>query len=250
MAGPTRLKERLDLLLVEKGIVEDLHTANRLIMAGRVVVGDQRVDKPGQRVSREAPIRLKDDGSKFVSRGGDKLFSALKDLGLQDIMQDAHVLDVGASTGGFTDCCLQSGAKRVIALDVGVGQLAWELRSDARVTSLERTDLREFDPGLYPPIDVVVADVSFNSLARLAPAFRRAAPVPGTPFILLVKPQFELGREDVPQGGIVLDQGLRQKALDIVREAMTAVGLDVIASVDSRVSGRRGNQEIFLFAKG
>lgn len=235
---------------MEKGLAEDTQTASRLIMAGRVVVGDQRVDKPGQLVNRDLSLRVKDDGSKFVSRGGDKLASALADLGVEEEMRGASVLDVGASTGGFTDCCLKAGASSVIALDVGVSQLAWELRSDARVTSLERTDLRDFDPSMFPPVDIVVADVSFNSLARLAPFFRRAAPQPGTKFILLVKPQFELSRDEVPPGGIVLDPVLRQKALNSVSEAMTAVGLKMQASVDSRVSGRRGNQEIFLYAKG
>jgi len=219
-------------------------------MAGKVVVADQRVDKVGQLVDREAPIRIKDDGSRYVSRGGDKLASALEQLGLWSMLKGAAVLDVGASTGGFTDCCLQAGARSVIALDVGTGQLAWELRSDPRVISLEKTDLRDFDPSAYPPIDLVVADVSFNSLARLASGFRSAAPRPGTIFLLLVKPQFELEREDVPLGGIVVDPASRQRALDKVIDALIHEGLIVISTVESGVSGRKGNQEIFIYAKG
>lgn len=243
-------KVRLDVLLVERGLASDALSAGRLIMAGKVVVAEQRLDKVGQLVDREAPIRIKDDGSRYVSRGGDKLASALEQLGLWSVMKDAFVLDVGASTGGFTDCCLQAGARSVIALDVGTGQLAWNLRSDPRVISLEKTDLREFDPSAYPPVDVVVADVSFNSLARLAAGFRRAAPRPGTLFLLLVKPQFELKRGDVPLGGVVVEPASRQRALDRVTDALIQEGLVVIATVESGVSGRKGNQEIFIYAKG
>jgi 23S rRNA (cytidine1920-2'-O)/16S rRNA (cytidine1409-2'-O)-methyltransferase len=243
-------KTRLDMLLVEKGLADDPASAARLVMAGRVVVGDQRVDKPGHLVDRESPIRVKADGSKYVSRGGDKLASALEQLGLWSFIEEASVLDVGASTGGFTDCCLQAGARSVIALDVGTGQLAWELRSDPRVISLEKTDLRDFNPSAFHPIDIVVADVSFNSLARLAPEFRRAAPRQETIFLLLVKPQFELGREDVPSGGIITDPSMRQKALERVKEALMREGLQVISTVESGVSGRKGNQEIFVYAKG
>lgn len=243
-------KTRLDKLLVEKGLADDPASAARLIMAGKVVVGDQRVDKPGFLVDRELPIRVKGDGSRYVSRGGDKLASALEQLGLWSFLTGANVLDVGASTGGFTDCCLQAGAKSVIALDVGTGQLAWELRSDSRVISLEKTDLRDFDPSTFHPIDFVVADVSFNSLARLAPEFRRVAPRPETMFLLLVKPQFELGREEVPLGGIITDPLMRQKALEQVKEALVREGLQVISTVESGISGRKGNQEIFVFAKG
>jgi len=195
-------------------------------------------------------LNASDDDGSAASAPLQSTPAALEQLNLWPIVRDALVLDVGASTGGFTDCCLQAGARSVIALDVGTGQLAWELRSDPRVISLEKTDIRNFDPSVYPPINLVVADVSFNSLARLATDFRRAAPQSGTLFLLLVKPQFELGREQVPPGGIVADPALRQRALDVVVNALIHVGFKVQATVESGVSGRKGNQEIFIYARG
>lgn len=242
--APARI--RLDELLMARGLADDPVHAKALIMAGKVVVEDQRVDKPGVKVSADAVLRVKED-SRFVSRGGDKLWSALADLGLAATIKDKVVLDVGASTGGFTHCCLELGAKHVIALDVGVGHLAWELRQDARVTVLEKTDVRMFDRDAYPPVDLVVADVSFNSLARLAPALRRAAPRPEARFLVLIKPQFELPRSEVPVGGVVADPAARERALASVRSAFAAVGLLGGQAVDSRVSGRAGNLEIFYF---
>jgi len=199
-------------------------------------------------VRRDVPLRVK-DSSRFVSRAGEKLAHALADLGLADVVKGAVVLDVGASTGGFTQCCLELGAKMVIAVDVGSNQLAWELRQDARVRVLEQTDIRAFDPAAYPPVDFVVADISFNSLARLAPALRQAAPRPNTRFLVLVKPQFELPRAQVPGGGVVVDEALREEAVRRVAAAFIAAGLGPGRTVDSRVPGRAGNREIFFYAQ-
>ncbi len=240
-------KARLDQLLLERGLAESLETARALIMAGSVVAGDQRVDKPGTLVARDVPLRLKDQGGRFASRGGDKLFAALEDLGLLEALKGANVLDVGASTGGFTDCCLQLGARHVIALDVGTGQLAWELRKDERVTVLEETDIRDFSRAAHPPVDWVVADISFNSLARLAEPLVAAAP--GAAFLLLVKPQFELARRQIPDGGVVLDPALRDLAVKQVEAAFAAVGLKGGATVESKLAGRAGNREIFFYIR-
>jgi 23S rRNA (cytidine1920-2'-O)/16S rRNA (cytidine1409-2'-O)-methyltransferase len=243
--GGKARKRRVDEILVERGLAETVERARALVLAGKVVAGDQRVDKPSQLVAPDTPVRVKDE-SRFVSRGGDKLHAALEDFGLLAAVRGKTVLDVGASTGGFTDCCLHLGAAHVIALDVGTAQLAWELRQDARVTVLEKTDVRDFDPGAHPPVAFVVADVSFNSLARLAPALRAAAPGAGVTFVLLVKPQFELPRAAIPDGGVVVDEAMRQAAAAAVVEALAAAGLSGARTVDARVAGRAGNREIFL----
>lgn len=239
-----RRRKRVDQLLVERGLADSLDLARALVLAGKVVAGDQRVDKPSVLISADVAIRVKGE-SRFVSRGGEKLRAALEDLGLLDALHGKTVLDVGASTGGFTDCCLDLGADRVIALDVGTGQLAWELRQNPKVSVLERTDIRDFDPAAYPPIDVVVVDISFNSLARLAPALRAAAPGKGVLFLVLVKPQFELPRGMIPSGGVVTDDDARRQALAAVKAAFAALDLPSGQALDARVSGRAGNREIF-----
>ena len=241
-------KKRLDLMLVERGLADTLTSAQALVMAGKVLVNDQRVDKSGSLVHADDTLRVK-EASKFVSRGGDKLAAALVDLHLSESLLGLVVLDVGASTGGFTHCCLERGAKQVIALDVGSNQLAWELRTDPRVTVLEQTNIRDFVPAEHPPVQFVVADISFNSLARLAPALKEAAPGLGVHFLLLVKPQFELARELIPDGGVVLDPGLRAAAAEQVAAAFAAVGLTGGVTIDCRLAGRAGNQELFFYAK-
>lgn len=212
-------------------------------MAGEVVVDDQRIDKPSTMITEDATLRLKDEGA-YVSRGGDKLFAAIEDLDLREEFKGKTVLDVGASTGGFTDCCLKLGASRVVAVDVGTNQLAWALRTDPRVLSVEQTDIRVYTPPHDIQFDWVVADVSFNSLARLAPAIVKIAPK--ARLLLLIKPQFELPRERVPDGGIVSDEQDRQDALQIAIDALTACGKKVKSQIDARVAGRSGNRELFL----
>ncbi|MBM4251438.1 MAG: TlyA family RNA methyltransferase [Deltaproteobacteria bacterium] len=248
MQDDRRAKNRLDLTLVARGLADTIEASRALIMAGKVLVNDQRRDKAGDLVAADATVRVK-EASRFVSRGGEKLAAALADLQLTEVIRGLTVLDIGASTGGFTDCCLQHGAQHVVALDVGSNQLAWELRTNPRVTVLEQTDVRQFVPAEQPAIQFVVADVSFNSLARLAPAVVAAAPGGGVHFLLLVKPQFELARDLVPDGGIVNDPSLRQLAATQVSQAFAAVGLSQCKVIDCRLPGRAGNQELFFYGK-
>ncbi len=242
-------KARLDDLAVAQGLAASRTEAQALIMAGKVVAGDQRADKPGQLFPADTIVRFKGTVGRYVSRGGDKLALALEDLGVAGVLPGAVVLDIGASTGGFTDCCLQHGARHVVALDVGSNQLAWSLRGDPRVTVLEQTDVRDFVPDQHPPIDVVVADVSFNGLARLAVAIRAAAPRQGVHFLVLIKPQFELPREAVPSGGVVDDPALRAHAVELAAAAFADVGLPAGRVVPSQVHGRSGNQELFYYVQ-
>ena len=180
-------KYRLDERLFALGLVADLSEARALIMAGQVLVDEQRQDKPGQFVSNGQNLRLKDQ-KRFVSRGGDKLWGAVQGLKLSKIFDKAVVLDCGASTGGFSDCALQLGAEKVYALDVGYNQLDWRLRTDSRVVPMERCDIRQVNKIIDEKISIALADISFNSLDRLLPALRAAVPAVGVHFILLVKP--------------------------------------------------------------
>lgn len=243
----TRRKERVDKLLVEHGLAETRTRAQAMVLAGIVVVGDSRVDKPGTLVDVELPIRLKGEQLKYVSRGGLKLEGALDDFGID--VQGLVGLDVGASTGGFTDCLLQRGAARVIALDVGYGQLHPKLRGDPRVTVGERINARSLTRAEVPEdVDVIVIDVSFISLRLVLPAalgFLR----PGGALVALVKPQFEVGRDDVGKGGVVRDPLKRQAAIDGIRDFVSAQGLEVKGIVDSQVPGPAGNLEALLYAR-
>src|SRR5690348_1676014 len=208
MVSPSKL--RLDKLLVERGLCESRARAQALILAGDVVVGDHAVDKPGTLVDAGASVRLKGDANPYVSRGGLKLRAALDHFAISPT--DTVCMDVGASTGGFTDCLLQAGATRVYAIDVGYGQLAWKLAHDARVVVLDRQNIRDLAPTQIPErIDLAVADCSFISLTKVLPhlpAFLRMR----ADVIALVKPQFEVGRELVGKGGIVRDDALREAA--------------------------------------
>jgi 23S rRNA (cytidine1920-2'-O)/16S rRNA (cytidine1409-2'-O)-methyltransferase len=238
---------RADLLLVRRNLAPDVKMALAMIMAGQVRSGELPVTAPSQLIPEDGELSVT-PLRRFVSRGGDKLQHALEDLKLLDSLAGKVVLDVGAATGGFTHCCLERGARLVIALDVGTGLLDWSLRNDPRVTNLEGTHIKDFDRKKYPPIEWVVADISFNSLQRLAPLLRRAAPDPGTSFLLLVKPQFELRAEDVPHGGIVTSDAMREKAVQSARTALEAVGLCDGIAIDSHVAGRHGNREVFFYA--
>lgn len=204
---------------------------------------DVPVDKAGHRVREDAVVRLRGAPRRFVSRGGEKLAGALVDL---DVDPAGRVcLDVGASTGGFTDCLLQAGARRVVALDVGQGQLHERLRQDARVLVHERTNARALAAEHVPePVDLVVADVAFISLRLLLPAF--AAVAPRAELLLLVKPQFEVGRERVGKGGVVRDDADRAAAVDAVVTAAEALGYRLVGRADSRLAGPKGNREVFV----
>lgn len=238
-------KHRLDEELVRRGIADSKKTAQAWIMAGDVIVDDQRVDKPSTMISEDAVVRLKDEGL-YVSRGGDKLYAAIEDLNLKDAFHGKIILDAGASTGGFTDCCLQLGAERVIAVDVGTNQLAWKLRTDPRVLSVEQTDIRTYEAPAGVLFDWVVADISFNSLSRLVESIVKIAPK--ARLLLLIKPQFELPRDRIPSGGVVVDEEDRKEALQLAVTALEHAGRRIVAQVDARVAGRSGNREIFILA--
>jgi 23S rRNA (cytidine1920-2'-O)/16S rRNA (cytidine1409-2'-O)-methyltransferase len=237
-------RERLDERVLREGLAESRTEARALILAGKVLVGDQRVDKAGAQVQGDEVVRLKGGVRRFVSRGGEKLAAALDDLGLDPAGRDC--LDVGASTGGFTDCLLQRGAAHVTALDVGHSQLHSRLRLDPRVESRERVNARHLDPGAFDrDFGLYVVDVSFISLALVLPAIVACAP--RADGLLLVKPQFEVGRERVGKGGVVREDALRTEAADTVAAAAVELGWRECQRVDSRVPGPRGNREIFLW---
>lgn len=239
---------RLDVKIVGLGLAKDLREAQALIMAGDVTVGEQKQDKPGTLVKPDEAVRVR-ARSRFVSRGGDKLLGAIEDLGLEAHFHEAIVLDCGASTGGFTDCALHFGAGKVYAIEMGFNQLDWKLKTDERVVSMESTDIRTLKEPLDPGIRIVLADLSFNSLDRTVKAMRKAVPAADVFFLLLVKPQFELEVKLVPEGGVVQDPRLRDEALAKARAAMEREGIELLSAVDSRVKGREGNQEIFVWGR-
>lgn len=239
-------KTRLDVLLVERGLAESRTRAQALILAGKVIVGDHRRDKPGEKVPTDAPITVKgDDG--WASRGAYKLLGALEAFPwLEERVQGADCLDIGASTGGFTDVLLRHGAARVIALDVGYGQLHWKLQSDARVTVVDRTNIRTLAPGALPfSPTIATCDASFISLRLFLDVVLREL-APGGIFVALVKPQFEVGRDKVGKGGVVRDDALRREALDGVRELALELGFLERGAVDSPIAGPAGNRELLL----
>lgn len=237
-------KERLDILVVDRGLAESRAKAHALILAGQVVVNDQRVDKPGTRVPVEAELRLKGEVLPYVSRGGLKLKGAIDAFKVD--VKGAVAADIGASTGGFTDCLLQEGAVRVHAIDVGYGQLHEKLRSDARVISRERVNARYLtDEDLPGPVDVVVIDVSFISLRHVLPSVLPKLRVGGT-LIALVKPQFEVGKDAVGKGGVVKDPVARQASIDGMRDFVEREGFETRGIVDSPVPGPAGNVEALL----
>jgi 23S rRNA (cytidine1920-2'-O)/16S rRNA (cytidine1409-2'-O)-methyltransferase len=241
-------RERLDQTLVNMGIARDLKEAGSIIMAGKVIVDDHRVDKPGTVVSTKSEVRVR-QLNKYASRGGEKLEGAIKDFNATLLFKDKNVIDVGSSTGGFTDYCLQAGAKCVIAVEVGTNQLAWELKNDPRVVVREKTDIRDFVLGDAPAPDIVVADVSFIALETLAEPIVKAAGPYAVDFFLMVKPQFELDVSEVPKGGVVTDDTARIKARDGVTAAFKKLGLEFVDAADSRVSGATGNKELFVWLK-
>lgn len=244
-------KERLDKLLVERGISESRQKAQALIMTGGVLVNDTPVDKAGTRVLIDAEIRLKNAPMRYVSRGGLKLEAALE--AFAPTLQDKVALDLGASTGGFTDCMLQHGCRKVFAVDVGYGQLHPKLRQDPRVVCMERTNARhltlemlDLAPG--EEIDLITADLSFISLHLIFEAISRILPKGGE-MLALVKPQFEAGREHVPKGGVIRDHDLRKKCADRVAEVGATFGIIEQARADCPVHGPKGNIEILMHLK-
>jgi 23S rRNA (cytidine1920-2'-O)/16S rRNA (cytidine1409-2'-O)-methyltransferase len=239
-------KKRLDVLLVERGLADSSQKAQAMILAGEVHVDGARAEKAGTRFAEESRIEVSSRSEKYASRGGMKLEGALADFSIETAGRVC--LDVGASTGGFTDCLLQQGAARLYAVDVNVDQLAWKLRKDERVIRVERNarELRRED--IPEQVDLVVVDVSFISAGKvLRPAARVAKA--GAELLILVKPQFELPRELVGAGGIVTESAMHEKAVAQVREAAIAAGLEVLGVHASRLAGAEGNQEYFLHAR-
>jgi 23S rRNA (cytidine1920-2'-O)/16S rRNA (cytidine1409-2'-O)-methyltransferase len=247
------LKVRLDKLLLERGVTTSRERAQALILAGKVLVNGQKVEKAGAGVEGSADIRLLGEDLKYVSRGGLKLEAALKHWQLD--VRGKACLDVGTSTGGFTDCLLQHGAARVIAVDTGHGQIDFRLRQDARVRLLEKTNARYLiAERVGEAVDLVVIDVSFISATLVLPAVIAAAfsqPVErrGRQIVVLVKPQFEAGRERVGKGGIVRDPVVQKAAVDKVRQALLVLGCTHTDVIDSPILGGEGNREFLLYGR-
>jgi 23S rRNA (cytidine1920-2'-O)/16S rRNA (cytidine1409-2'-O)-methyltransferase len=242
-AKPTRT--RLDIALVERGLTASQKEAQAMILAGEVKVDGATAQKAGVQVARGAKIEFTRQ-QKYVSRGGLKLEGALADFSVNPA--GGICLDIGSSTGGFTDCLLQHGAAKVFAVDVNLAQLAWKLQHDARVIKIQR-NARELSVSDVPElVSLVVVDVSFISVCKiLPPAVACAAPFAG--FLILIKPQFELRRQDVPAGGVVADPRLHQKAIAAVERCAISAGLLIQQTMPSRVTGAEGNQEFFLHAR-
>ena len=242
------VKKRLDVLLVERGLAESRQRAQAVIMSGQVYVREQKVDKAGTQVEENAPIEVRGQALAYVSRGGLKLEKALKTFsGIR--LKGVHAIDAGASTGGFTDCMLQNGAVKVYAVDVGYGQLAWSLRTDARVVNMERTNIRYVTPeDLAEPIEFFSVDVSFISLHHIFPVAQRIT-TPDAMGVCLVKPQFEAGREKVGKNGVVRDPAVHREVLHNAMSYAAENGFVVRGLDYSPVKGPEGNIEYLMFVQ-
>lgn len=240
------LKKRLDTALVERGLAETRTKARALIMAGCVYVDGVKTDKAGALVREGSGVEVRDTSLKYVSRGGLKLEAALKEFGIDPAGQVA--VDIGASTGGFTDCLLKSGAAKVYAIDVGYGQLDWKLRQDPRVLVREKLNARYIKPeDTGEPADIVVIDVSFISLTLIIPP-ALALLKPGGVLIALIKPQFEVGKGEVGKGGIVRDEARHREVVDKISEFVKSLGVGVLGVVPSPIEGAEGNKEFLIAA--
>ncbi len=242
MAKPPR--RRVDALMIERGLARDVDQALRLVLAGKVHTDNRRLEKPGELIRADESIHVRQPRTPFVGRGGEKLEGALAIFALDPTGRVCA--DLGASTGGFTDCLLQHGALHVTAIDVGRAQLHERLRQDPRVTCREQTDVRNLVPGNLPAdVSLIVGDLSFIALRRCIPAIANVAPV-DCDVVLLIKPQFELPRDAVPEGGIVDDPTLHRQAILLVLEAGSSAGLAPLGVKPSPVKGTEGNQEYFV----
>jgi 23S rRNA (cytidine1920-2'-O)/16S rRNA (cytidine1409-2'-O)-methyltransferase len=240
MAG----KKRLDQLLVTKGLVESRQRAQALILAGRVLVNSAPIQKPASQVAEDSALVIQGEPLPYVSRGGLKLEGALKEYGLS--VAQMVCMDVGASTGGFTDCLLQNGARHVYAVDVGYGQLAWKLRRDPRVSIIERTNIRYLSSSAIPEsVDLIVIDTSFISLKIVVPAAIKFLKTDGR-ILALIKPQFEVGRGKVGKGGIVREVSQQTAVIDGLIQFFKELGLDCAPPVASPILGSKGNQEYLV----
>ncbi len=237
-------KDRIDKILVEKGLVPSRERARALILAGSVLVGDTVVDKAGTKIPVDSDVRLRGEDIPYVSRGGLKLERALDVFPVP--VRDRVAIDVGASTGGFTDCLLQRGAKQVYAVDVGYGQLAWSLRSDPRVVNLERTNIRNLTSDIFDlEPDLAVIDASFISLEKVLPPTLALLARPAD-IIALIKPQFEVGRGEVGKGGVVRDHEQHKLVKEKIQAFSQAIGCTVIGVDESPITGPKGNREFLL----
>lgn len=238
-------KQRLDLAVVNRGLAATRQRARALIMSGKVLVNRKSIDKPGVAVADQDEILVKGDDNPFASRGGLKLEAALR--AFEVVVAGKVCLDVGASTGGFTDCLLQHGACKVFAVDVGYGQLAWKLRQNPRVFVIERTNIRHLPfETVGEPVDLVTIDVSFISLRIVVPAVLRFMKT-NAAVLALIKPQFEVGKGQVGKGGVVRDLRLHQQVLDDLTAFFDRMPFSVSGVIDSPISGPKGNKEFFIF---
>jgi len=240
-------KDRVDVVLVERGIVPSRERARALIMAGKVIVEGKTMTKSGIQINVDAQVHLQEGGSPYVSRGGEKIEGALKIFGIDP--KGMIVMDVGASTGGFTDCILQKGAKKVYAVDVGYGQLAWRLQKDPRVVNLERRNIRYLSrEEVQEETDLIVIDTSFISVEKFLPHLlgflKRGGAILG-----LIKPQFEVGKGEVGKGGVVRDRMLHEKVIDRISNFSRGLGLTVLGVTESPLLGPKGNREFFIYLK-
>ena len=241
-------KTRLDVALVERGLAETRAAAQRLVMAGLVFSGERRLDKAGQAVAGETPLEVRGQPHPYVSRGGLKLERALDFFSIP--VEGRIALDVGSSTGGFTDCLLQRGAAKVYAVDVGTNQLAWKLRTDPRVVSMEKTNIRDITRAEIPdPIELIVCDASFIGLRTALPAALALA-APGAHLAALIKPQFEVGKGRVGKGGIVRDPVLHDEVRATISTWLAEQpGWTVLGTTDSPIEGAEGNKEFLIGAQ-
>ena len=246
------MKVRLDKLLVERGMVSSRERGQALILAGKVLVNEQKIEKAGAPVAPNAVLRLLGDDLKYVSRGGLKLEKALEHWNVD--VTGRTCLDIGASTGGFTDCLLQHGAARVIAVDTGYGQIDVKLRNDARVRLLEKTNARYLRPeDVGEVVDLIAMDVSFISATMVLPTVVqvgfRHVPRDGKQLMVLVKPQFEVGRKHVGKGGIVREEAAQLAAVEKVKEVVIRLGAKQTDVINSPILGAEGNREFLLYAR-
>lgn len=238
------MKERLDVLLVKKGLAPSREKAKTMIMEGNVFVNNQREDKAGTNIPEDAVIEIKGNTLKYVSRGGLKLEKAMTHFGIS--LEDKICMDIGASTGGFTDCMLQNGAKKVYAVDVGYGQFAWKLRTDERVVCMEKTNIRYVTPeDIADVLDFASVDVSFISLAKVLPAAKELLRDEGE-MVCLIKPQFEAGREKVGKKGVVRDPAVHREVIEKVITDARELGFSILHLEYSPIKGPEGNIEYLV----
>ena len=240
-------KERIDKILVDRGFADSRTRAQALILAGQVLVREQRIEKPGQLIERDAEIRIKGETLRYASRGGLKLEAALLEFKIDPTGK--HCIDVGASTGGFTDCLLQHGAARVWAVDVGHNQIVWRLRQDPRVTVLEGVNARNLDPATFQVrFDIATIDVSFISATKILPALQPCL-ADNAACVALIKPQFEVGKGEVGRGGIVIDPEKHRRVLNEIKEASIKAGYVPVGLIESPILGAEGNREFLMHLK-